>query len=216
MVYLILTCFVIFAILILSYHFYGERALITIGIGSAIGANFYNIRLFPFIVFGFNSGIDICLFSLFVFCIALSLIIHGRKSAINLLITVICAIIFTAILEFLAIISSTGLFEKAALNFVSFIVFVFAIFVSGMVSIFVFEKLKNSLPIIVNITIFIILSNFIKTVIDIIYLTILKDNINIIGSIIGISTALIFSIITYIIIKKYPYKEKIQIVHTIK
>lgn len=207
MLHLLFSCVIIFSILIISHHFFKERALITIGIGSAIGANFYNANAFPFSVLGYRLSLDTCLFSLFIFCVVLSFVNHGKKSAITLLLTVICAIMFTAVLEFLAILSSTEILTNAALKFVYFTVNVLAFFISGMLCITVADKLKNTLPKIINIIIFILLSNIIKLTVDTIYASILGNSVNIIASIIGIAVSLVFSIIAYIIMKMNSLKK---------
>lgn len=216
MIYLLLTCVVIFTILIISNRLFGERALITVGIGSAIGANFYNINNFPFTALAYEVSIEACLFSLFIFCVVLSYVFYSKKSATTLLITVICAIMFTSILEFLAILSNTSVFKVAILRFGTFLINISAIFIAGTVSIYVFSKLKKKVSTLVNIIIFVVLANTIKIIIDIINSTIVGLDVNILSLLIAVILPLIFCIVSYIIITKYEYKQKMQIVHTLK
>lgn len=216
MIYLLITCIIFYAILIISNKYFGERALITIGIGSAMGINFYNIVSFPILVAGYSVSLETFLYTLFIFCLILSCVFYGKKSAENLLIIVVCAILFTAVLEFLAILSSTTIFKTALLRLFGFIVNIISILISGWLGIRLFYKLSNKVTPVVNIIIFILLANIVKTLIDITYLITLSNKIYLASALITIIPALVFSVLSYIVIKKYPYKQKKLILNTIK
>lgn len=211
MFYLGITCLIAFLILIIFNKYFGISALMTIGIGSAIGSNFYNISVFNFKVFGFTTSIDSGVYLVFVFCIVLALIFHGKKQAYNLLVTVICALLFTAILEFLASSATFGITTQVITTLLSFIIISLVTALSGFICISMFEALKNKIPQFLNALIFLV--SFL-TAKNLVYFTfIISTNKNLtlanalIGTLIGNLLSLLLAIISYFVITKYTYNK---------
>lgn len=201
MFYLLIICTLLFSILVLAHSRFGYSALMTLGIGSAIGANFYNEKSFAFDVFGYPTSMEACLFTLFIFCVVLSFAFYGKKIAVTLLVTVICATLFTTLLEFLAISISIGL-PEAFNRLAEFAANIFSFALSGFTGIVFYNNLSNKLPTVLKVLLFVLMANIVKFIIQNIYLLITQQTIFLVGSYIAVLTTLVFCGISYIVISQ--------------
>lgn len=215
LIYFILLEIIVFLITIFANKRWGKDALFTIGIGCAIGANVYNIGNYPINAIGLTFGIDSIIYTLFIFCIVLCQISYGKKSAINLLFTVICAILLTALLQFSAGLISFGIGADMLWGFASFIISAIATGACGFISIIVFDKLKTKLNVYVNIIIFIFIASVVNSIIYFGLIALFGNGVvdlwkTLIGSYFGKGITLCFAILSYYITTKLPYKAKID------
>ncbi len=153
---------VIFLSIFLGGKKYRNTALYALAIGGVVNANFFHSGLYPIDCFGLPFGIDSILYTLFVFCVAYTLIKEDRKSAYLIAFSGIIAIIFSALMQLFADILSNGASIEALNTFLGFIISAFA----SVVAIVVIIEVLNRLKIKINSYFLIIIGVLIATIIN--------------------------------------------------
>lgn len=94
---------------------------IALAIGGAVNANFFNASAYPINCFGLAFGIDSVIYTLFVFCVLAMFHFFDNASAIKVLKSAVSAILFSAVIQFVAEISSFGYSTASLITFLKFL-----------------------------------------------------------------------------------------------
>lgn len=147
MVYLLAVLAGVVAIaFIVGYYLFRKDSLYVLGIGSAVSANVYNVHAYSIEVGRLVFGLDSVIYILFAFCIVVACKDFGKKSAKAITYSSMAGIMLTATFDFFAQWATIGIAENVIWGFVSFAVSVVAIYISTLVGLWIFEKLKTRLP----------------------------------------------------------------------
>lgn len=136
--------FILFAILafmcvLIGGKKYQNTTLYTLAIGGAVNANFFHSGNFAINCFGLPFGIDSVLYTLFIFCVIVMFIKHGKSQAWLLAISGIVAIMFSATTQLVAKLMSNGSSFAVWAEFLGF----FASGVASLIAIFVMIMLMK-------------------------------------------------------------------------
>lgn len=134
---------VIFVLFFIALKIFNKNALYTVGIGSIIGANIYNIGSYPIVIGNFVFGLDSIIYTLFVFCVLLMYIDYGKDDMKSLLYTSLASIFFTALLAFAGTYSQSGLSTGLIWSSLSYINSIIATFIAIWAMIFAYDWLKK-------------------------------------------------------------------------
>ena len=110
---LIIFMFVAFGLTTLFRRWIDIPTLIAVAIGCAVNANIFNPTTYPITVGPFVFSIEIILYTLFMYTIVVRVLDYGYKAAQKMALTSIAAIIISAIIEFVALVSYEGFTEKS-------------------------------------------------------------------------------------------------------
>ena len=170
--------------------------LFTIAIGFAINANLFNALTTPIYCGPLVFSIDSIFYTGFMFCIVVCAIEYGVRKAKILTSSAIAAILLSAVIEFLARISSTGFQSEYLLNLCSYVFSAIGTFAGVWLMLFVFEKLQaKKLNIYLNIVICLLIASIVNTSIFYIFTIITtKDITNLTYMLIGSYVGKIFCI----------------------
>lgn len=214
--YLVLTVFIVFGALILANHFWGKDALFVIGIGSAIGASVYNIEDYGIQIGNVIFGIDSIVYTVFVFILLFCFINYGEKSTWALLFSAMGSILLTAVLQFIASCASIGFNKDILLDFASYLISILSIFVS-MICVFKLFKIfkNNNLNDYLNLLFNILIASIIASLIYLGLMAVIsgfKENFlgQLGASYIAKLMSTAFSLLTYFICTKFPYKKNLE------
>lgn len=122
---------------------YRTTTLYALSIGGVVNANFFHAGNYPINIFGLSFGIDSIIYTLFVFCIILMFFLNGKKDAYVLLVSSVVAIIFSALMQLVSSLLSTGSSTIVWTTFFGFMVSAFASLVAIWIMLIILDKLKN-------------------------------------------------------------------------
>lgn len=211
--FLVLTAVLVFAILIVSNRFWGKDALFVVGIGCAIGSNIYNVGDYGIVIGNLVFGIDSVIYTVFVFVVLLCLKNYDEKSAFTLLYSAMGSIMLSALLVFIASWASAGFASNLIWGFVSYLISVIATFVALFTTIKLFKYFEGkNLNVYLNFLINVLIASFINSLIYFGAVAIISGfEENFLGqlgaSYIGKLMSTAFSLLTYFICTKLPYKK---------
>lgn len=211
--FLILTAVLVFVILIVSNRFWGKDALFVVGIGCAIGSNIYNVGDYGIVIGNLVFGIDSVIYTVFVFVVLLCLKNYDEKSAFTLLYSAMGSIMLSALLVFIASWASAGFASNLIWGFVSYLISVIATFVALFTTIKLFKYFEGkNLNVYLNFLINVLIASFINSLIYFGAVAIISGfEENFLGqlgaSYIGKLMSTAFSLLTYFICTKLPYKK---------
>ena len=211
--FLVLTAVLVFAILIVSNRFWGKDALFVVGIGCAIGSNIYNVGDYGIVIGNLVFGIDSVIYTVFVFVVLLCLKNYDEKSAFTLLYSAMGSIMLSALLVFIASWASAGFASNLIWGFVSYLISVIATFVALFTTIKLFKYFESkNLNVYLNFLINVLIASFINSLIYFGAVAIISGfEENFLGqlgaSYIGKLMSTAFSLLTYFICAKLPYKK---------
>ena len=211
--FLVLTAVLVFAILIVSNRFWGKDALFVVGIGCAIGSNIYNVGDYGIVIGNLVFGIDSVIYTAFVFVVLLCLKNYDEKSALTLLYSAMGSIMLSALLVFIASWASAGFASNLIWGFVAYLISVIATFVALFTTIKLFKHLESkNLNVYLNFLINILIASLINSLIYFGAVAIISGfEENFLGqlgaSYIGKLMSTAFSLLTYFICTKLPYKK---------
>lgn len=156
--------FFFFAFITIVRKWYDYAFLFTIAIGFAINANIFNAISTPIYLGQIIFSIDSILYTGFMFCVVVCAIEYGIRKAKILTSSAIAAILLSAMIEFLANVSSFGYKTQFLLNFSGYFFSALGTFAGVWIMLFVFEKMqKKNINIYLSIVICILLSSIINT-----------------------------------------------------
>ena len=121
LLYLTIFGLLIFLSLLIGGKKFRVTALYALAIGGAVNANFFHAENYPIDIFGLSFGIDSIIYSLFIFCIIVTLFQYGKKDAYTLAASSIIAIMLSAIFELISKLLSSGYNNDIWNNFIDFI-----------------------------------------------------------------------------------------------
>lgn len=211
--FLVLTAVLVFVILIVSNRFWGKDALFVVGIGCAIGSNIYNVGDYGIVIGNLVFGIDSVIYTVFVFVVLLCLKNYDEKSAFTLLYSAMGSIMLSALLVFIASWASAGFASNLIWGFVSYLISVIATFVALFTTIKLFKYFEGkNLNVYLNFLINVLIASFINSLIYFGAVAIISGfEENFLGqlgaSYIGKLMSTAFSLLTYFICTKLPYKK---------
>lgn len=211
--FLVLTAVLVFVILIVSNRFWGKDALFVVGIGCAIGSNIYNVGDYGIVIGNLVFGIDSVIYTVFVFVVLLCLKNYDEKSAFTLLYSAMGSIMLSAILVFIASWASAGFASNLIWGFVSYLISVIATFAALFITIKLFKYFESkNLNVYLNFLINVLIASFINSLIYFGAVAIISGfEENFLGqlgaSYIGKLMSTAFSLLTYFICTKLPYKK---------
>ena len=211
--FLVLTAVLVFVILIVSNRFWGKDALFVVGIGCAIGSNIYNVGDYGIVIGNLVFGIDSVIYSVFVCVVLLCLKNYDEKSAFTLLYSAMGSIMLSALLVFIASWASAGFASNLIWGFVSYLISVIATFAALFITIKLFKYFEGkNLNVYLNFLINVLIASFINSLIYFGAVAIISGfEENFLGqlgaSYIGKLMSTAFSLLTYFICTKLPYKK---------
>ena len=211
--FLVLTAVLVFVILIVSNRFWGKDALFVVGIGCAIGSNIYNVGDYGIVIGNLVFGIDSVIYTVFVFVVLLCLKNYDEKSAFTLLYSAMGSIMLSALLLFIASWASAGFASNLIWGFVSYLISVIATFAALFITIKLFKYFEGkNLNVYLNFLINVLIASFINSLIYFGAVAIISGfEENFLGqlgaSYIGKLMSTAFSLLTYFICTKLPYKK---------
>lgn len=206
--FLLLTAFICFFVFIFVRKFWNRNGIFTLGICGAIGANVYNSITYPVLDFGLIFGVDSIIYTLFIFCL-LTLIQDKHSNASTVLLySTIGSILFNAIIEILATLSSQNTLDNSNLNnFIASLASAFATFVALILVIKLFKYFSNkNVNIYVNFSICILVASIINSLLYFGITTLVSQSFDLntfwlmmAGSYIGKLLSTIFALIAWFI-----------------
>ena len=211
--FLVLTSVLVFVILIVSNRFWGKDTLFVVGIGCAIGSNIYNVGDYGIVIGNLVFGIDSVIYTVFVFVVLLCLKNYDEKSAFTLLYSAMGSIMLSALLVFIASWASAGFASNLIWGFVSYLISVIATFAALFITIKLFKYFEGkNLNVYLNFLINVLIASFINSLIYFGAVAIISGfEENFLGqlgaSYIGKLMSTAFSLLTYFICTKLPYKK---------
>ena len=116
---LIVFVFVAFGLTTLFRRWIDIPTLLAVAIGCAVNANIFNPIKYPINVGPFIFSIEAILYTLFMYTIVVRILDYGYKAAKTMTLTSVAAIIISAIIEFVALVSYEG-FAVSTLKTFSF------------------------------------------------------------------------------------------------
>ena len=114
---LIIFMFVAFGLTTLFRRWIDIPTLLAVAIGCAVNANIFNPITCPIFVGPFIFSIEAILYTLFMYTIVVRVLDYGYKVAQRMALTSIAAIIISAIIEFVAIVSYKGFTAETGKTF---------------------------------------------------------------------------------------------------
>jgi hypothetical protein len=214
--YLLLIAVIISAAFILIYPFWKSNATACFGVGGALTANFFNIGTYPLIVGSLVFGLDSVLYSFFVFTVILSFLKENKKSAMNLMLSAVGAILFLTFVQLVATISS-GDFSNFLWNFGSYIISSVATFLCIFIMLYFTQKLKEKgvndyINIVVSMLIATVINSFLYFGLTFTFGWNLGNNfwLSLVASFIGKIITIGFACLTYLLINKIEKSPKIN------
>ena len=211
--FLVLTAVLVFVILIVSNRFWGKDALFVVGIGCAIGSNIYNVGDYGIVIGNLVFGIDSVIYTVFVFVVLLCLKNYDEKSAFTLLYSAMGSIMLSALLVFIASWASAGFASNLIWGFVSYLISVIATFAALFTTIKLFKYFEGkNLNVYLNFLINVLIASVINSLIYfgiVAIITGFQENFwgQLGASYIGKLMSTAFSLLTYFICTKLPYKK---------
>jgi len=134
---------VIFVLFFIALIIFKKDALFTVGIGSIIGANIYNIGSYPIFLGSLVFGLDSIIYTIFVFCVLLMYIQYGKSAMKSVLYTSVASIFFTALLGFAGSYSQNGVSSGLIWSSLSYLNSIIATLIAIYAMIFVFDWLRK-------------------------------------------------------------------------
>lgn len=205
---------VVSALFIVGYYFFRKDSLYVIGIGGAVSSNVYNVNAYSidagWLIFGFDSVIYI----LFVFCVIVACKDCGKKIAKAIMFSSMAGIMLTATFDFFAKWGTIGIAQDVVWGFVSYAVSAFAIYVSLIFGIWLYEKMQAKVANFLNIGLSVLISSAINSAIYFGVMYIIGADMfgnflgTLVGSLIGKIGTIVFLVGAYEIVRLIDARKK--------
>ena len=207
---LIVFMFVAYGLTTLFRRWIDIPTLLAVAIGCAVNANIFNPITYPIAIGPFIFSIEIILYTLFMYTIVVRILDYGYKAAKTMTLTSIAAIIISAIIEFVALVSYKGFAVETVKSFSFYLLSSVGTIIGVWVMIsFTIQLRKKNVNCYIIIPLAIITSGLIHSIIYYGGMALIEWNINdnalamILGSIIGKSVCIGLSVFCYFINKKW-------------
>lgn len=142
-VYFLLFSVIVFLLALVGYKKFRSTTLYALAIGGVVNANFFHAANYPVDCFGFPFGIDSVIYTLFAFCVIVMFLKEDKRSAYLLAFSGIIAILFSAVMELVADLFSTGNSLQAWKTFLSFFISAVASILAVVVTLETLEKMRK-------------------------------------------------------------------------
>lgn len=141
----VLFAFGVFCLSLAGYPKFKYTAFYALAIGGVVNANFFHAVAYPVYIFNLPFGIDSVIYTLFAFCITVCLLQDGKRSAYILAFSSIIAIMFSATMQLVADLLSSGSSRQVWLTFSTFTISAVASVIAIRIAIEVLSRLKSKL-----------------------------------------------------------------------
>ena len=145
--FLLLMGILLFAFFVFARRWHDFSMLFTIAIGFAVNANIYNGITMPVYLGDIKFSIDSILYTGFTFTVIICAYEYGVRKAKILTYSTIAAVLLSAVIEFLAHLSSNGYSTALLINLLGYLFSSIGTFVGVWLALIIFEKLNNRLNI---------------------------------------------------------------------
>ena len=207
---LIIFMFLAFGLTTLFRKWIDIPTLLAVAIGCAVNANIFNPMTAPIVVGPFTFSIEIVLYTLFMYTIIVRILDYGYKDAERMTLTSVAAIIISAFIELVAILSRDGFTSQAFKNFSYYLFSSIGTIIGVWVMVFITIKCrKKNISSYLIIALAIIASSVIHSVIYYGSIALVEWNANIytvylaLGTVIGKAVCIALSVFCYFINQKY-------------
>ena len=215
MAYLLAVLAVVVAVaFIFGYYFFRKDALYVLGIGAAVSSNVYNVNAYSIDAGWLIFGLDAVIYILFVFCIMVACKDYGKKVAKAIMFSSMAGIMLTATFDFFAKWATIGIAKDVIWGFVSYAVSTFAIYVSLILGIWLYEKMRYKVANFLNMGLSIFVSSAINSAIYFGIMYIIGADMfgnffgTLVGSIIGKIGTLIILLCAYEVVRLIDVRKK--------
>ena len=138
---------ILFAFFVLVRRWHDYSMLFTIAIGFAVNANIYNGITMPVFLGNIKFSIDSILYTGFSFTIVICAYEYGVRKAKILTSSTIAAVLLSAVIEFMAHLSSNGYQTDYLINLFGYLASSVGTFLGVWFALFIFEKIKDKMNI---------------------------------------------------------------------
>ncbi len=215
MAYLLAVLAVVVAVaFIFGYYFFRKDALYVLGIGAAVSSNVYNVNAYSIDAGWLIFGLDAVIYILFVFCVMVACKDYGKKVAKAIMFSSMAGIMLTATFDFFAKWATIGIAKDVIWGFVSYAVSTFAIYVSLILGIWLYEKMRYKVANFLNMGLSIFVSSAINSAIYFGIMYIIGADMfgnffgTLVGSIIGKIGTLIILLCAYEVVRLIDARKK--------
>ena len=151
----------IFAI---SYKVFRKNALFSIGIGSAVSACVFSIKVCSIQLGNLVLGFDSVIYTVFVFCVIVACKDYSKKVAYSLLYSSVAGVLISSVYNFFCSWSDSGL-TNVLWEFVSYLASAIGTVVAIIIAILVFEKLRDYVSRYISIGVAVLIASIINSAI---------------------------------------------------
>ena len=133
----------VFSLSLVGYKKFKATALYALAIGGVVNANFFHAGAYPVDCFGLPFGIDSLIYTLFAFCVMVTLLHETKKSAYLLAASSIIAILFSACMQLVAELFTLGSTSEVWKTFATFLISAGASVIAVIVAVEIIDRLQG-------------------------------------------------------------------------
>ena len=190
---------ILFAFFVLVRRWHDYSMLFTIAIGFAVNANIYNGITMPVFLGNIKFSIDSILYTGFTFTIVICAYEYGVRKAKILTSSTIAAVLLSAVIEFMAHLSSNGYQTDYLINLFGYLASSVGTFLGVWFALFIFEKIKDKMNIYIIFILLILIISIFNSAFYHFYYLVVTGNVDgfgyvVIGSYLGKLYALILGL----------------------
>ena len=206
--FLLLLGIILFAFFVIVRRWHDYSMLFTIAIGFAVNANIYNGITMPVYLGDIKFSIDAILYTGFTFTIIICAYEYGIRKAKILTFSTIAAVLLSAVIEFMAHLSSNGYNTEYVINLFGYVSSSVGTFTGVWLALIIFKKLKDKVNIYLIFIILVLLISVFNSAFYHAYYILTTGNIDgfgyiVIGSYLGKLYALVLGLIGFYINTHY-------------
>ena len=161
--FLLVLGIILFAFFTLVRRWHDYSMLFTIAIGFAVNANIYNGITMPVILGNLKFSIDAILYTGFTFTIIICAHEYGIRKAKILTLSTIAAVVLSAVIEFMAHLSSNGYNVEYVINLFGYIASAAGTFVGVWLALSIYKKIRYNVNIYFILIILVLLISIINS-----------------------------------------------------
>ena len=190
---------ILFAFFVLVRRWHDYSMLFTIAIGFAVNANIYNGITMPVFLGNIKFSIDSILYTGFSFTIVICAYEYGVRKAKILTSSTIAAVLLSAVIEFMAHLSSNGYQTDYLINLFGYLASSVGTFLGVWFALFIFEKIKDKMNIYIIFILLILIISIFNSAFYHLYYIVVTSNVDgfgyvVIGSYLGKLYAIILGL----------------------
>ena len=198
----------LFAFFVIVRRWHDYSLLFTIAIGFAVNANIYNGITMPVYLGNIKFSIDAILYTGFTFTVLICAYEYGVRKAKILTSSTIAAVLLSAVIEFMAHLSSNGYETDYLINLFGYVSSSVGTFIGVWLALFVFDKIKDKINVYILFVILVLLISVINSMFYHVYYIIVTGNVEgfgyiVLGSYLGKLYAIILGLVAFYINTHY-------------